>query len=76
LCDVPKSVLDALSMEGDFECESIFQARNPRQTPRIHYRYPNLPPSIANRRLLFEKWSVLGHSWLRDSWIPLRVDEE
>ena len=81
LCDVPNSVLDALSIEDDFECESIFSARNPRQTPRIHYRYP----TMKQRRELdlprgsglpFEKYSVLGHSWLRDSWIPLRVDEE
>ena len=79
LCDVPKSVLDALSMEGDFECESIFQARNPRQTPRIHYRYPDLRDRgdlSPGSGLPFAKYLVLGHSWLRDSWIPLRVDEE
>jgi hypothetical protein len=81
LCDVPNSVIDALSIEADFECESIFSARNPRQTPRIHYRYP----SLGERRELglkpggglpFEKYSVLGHSWLADSWIPLGVDAE
>ena len=81
LCDVPKSVIDALSIEGDFECESIFSDRDPRRAPRIHYRYPTL----AQRRELglslrgglpFEKFSVLGHSWLPDSWIPLGVDTE
>jgi hypothetical protein len=82
LCDVPNSVIDgALSIEGDFECESIFSGQNPRRTPRIHYRYPNL----AERRELglsrgdglpFEKYSVQGHSWLPDSWIPLGVDTE
>jgi hypothetical protein len=82
LCDVPKSVTDALSIEDDFECESIFSAQNPRQTPRIHYRYPT---TLGERRELnlssrdglpFEKHLVLGHSWLRESWIPFDVEAE
>jgi hypothetical protein len=78
LCDVPMSVIDALSIEGNFECESIFSVRNPRQTPRIHYRYP----TVAERRelgldgLTFEKHSVQGHSWLPDSWTLLSVHAE
>jgi hypothetical protein len=81
LCDVPKSVFDALSIEHDFECESVFSGRSPRQIPRIHYRYPNQ----NERRTLglsmwsglpFEKFSVVGHSWLPESWRPYRTDPE
>ena len=81
LCDVPNSVMDALSIEGHFECESIFSTRVPRQTPRIHYRYPTL----AQRRELglalgdglpFEKYLVRGHSWRPESWIPLSANAE
>jgi hypothetical protein len=82
LCDVPKSVFDALSIEHDFECESIFSGRSPRQAPRMHYRYPT---TVGERRALgmlgkdkltFEKFTVVGHSWLRDSWIPFGIDTE
>jgi hypothetical protein len=78
LCDIPKSTFDALSIEHDYGCESIFSQRSPRQTPRIHYRYP----SVAERRhldsegLAFEKFMVTEHSWLRKSWIPVGADAE
>lgn len=78
LCDVPNSVIDALSIEGDFECESIFSIQDPRKTPRIHYRYPNLAERrelglVRGGGLPFQKYRVEGHSWRPDSWIP--VDE-
>jgi hypothetical protein len=81
LCDVPKSVFDALSIEHDFECESIFSGRSPRQIPRIHYRYPNRDEQhtlglSAWSGLPFEKFSVVGHSWLPESWGPYRADPE
>jgi hypothetical protein len=81
LCDVPNSVVDALSIEGDFACESIFSIQNQRRTPRIHYRYPTSSERAklglkGGEGLPFEKYSVVGHSWLRDSWIPLGVNPE
>ena len=81
LCDVPRSVSDALSIENDFECESVFSRRSPRRISRFHYRYPN----PGERRALgltakdgwrFEKFSVVGHSWLPESWVPIPVDAE
>jgi hypothetical protein len=79
LCDVPKSVFDALSIENDFECESVFSGRSPRRTPRMHYRYPN-PFERRDLGLTakdgprFEKFSVVGHSWLPESWVPIRAE--
>ncbi|MBW2493528.1 MAG: sulfatase-like hydrolase/transferase [Deltaproteobacteria bacterium] len=75
LCDVPRSVFSALSMPGDYACESIFDEQIDRRPARRHFRYPN----IVERRqrgieidagTVFEKYEVVDHSWLRDSWIP------
>ena len=82
LCDVPKSVFDALSIENDFECESIFSGRSSRQTPRLHYHYPTLGKrralglSAAKGGMTFEKFTVVGHSWLPESWVAVAADAE
>ncbi len=73
LCDVPKSVSDALAIENDFKCESVFSARVPREAPRMHYRYPTYEQLRSlglspDGGLRFEKFEVVGHSWLPDSW--------
>jgi hypothetical protein len=77
LCDIPKSVSDALSIEHDFGCESIFSERSPRQAPRMHYRYLSFADrrSLGQKGLVFEKFTVVGHSWLPESWIPFDADE-
>jgi hypothetical protein len=84
LCDVPRSVFDSLAMEHDFGCESVFSVQNPRQTLRImHFEsvkkkkrraWIGLPPIEAGEE--FEKFTVVGHSWLRESWVPISVFTE
>ena len=71
LCDVPKSVLDALDIEHDFECESIFSEQSPRRFPRMHFRYLNWRQrrSLGLSEVTFEKYAIMGHSWLTESWI-------
>jgi hypothetical protein len=73
LCDVPKSILDALSIENDFECESIFSGRSSRRSPRMHYRYltKKQRKSLGLSEVNFEKFTVVGHSWLTESWIQV-----
>jgi hypothetical protein len=66
LCDVPSSIFDALAIEHDFECESIFSAEADRQQPRLHFRRPGRPRE--GQRFIFEKFAVEGHSWLPESW--------
>jgi hypothetical protein len=71
-------------MEHDYGCESIFSMRNPRETLRImHYEsvrdekmrtWIGLPPVQAG--LEYEKFKVVGHSWLRESWVPTAVFTE
>jgi hypothetical protein len=78
LCDVPKSVLDSMAVEHDFECESIFSEQISLRKPRImHLRKMNdkmrkslgLPPATPG--LTNEKIAVVGHSWLAESWVPI-----
>jgi hypothetical protein len=78
ICDIPKSIFDALSIEHDFECESIFSGRSPRQVQRMHYRYLSFSErrSLGQKELVFEKFMVVGHSWLPESWIPFGADAE
>ena len=78
LCDIPKSIFDALSIENDFECESIFSGERRRQAPRMHYRYPSVAErrALGSKGLTFEKFMVVGHSWLPESWIPFDADAE
>jgi arylsulfatase A-like enzyme len=78
LCDIPKSVFDALSIEHDYGCESVFSGRSPRQAPRMHYRYPGVAKrrGLGPKGLAFEKFMVVGHSWLPESWIPFGADAE
>jgi hypothetical protein len=66
LCDVPRSIFDALDMEGDFGCESIFSREIAHRTWRMHYRRKG--PREKGRSFGFEKFAVVGHSWLRESW--------
>jgi hypothetical protein len=83
LCDVPRSVFDSLAMEHDFGCESVFSVQNPRQAPRIMH-FENVPEKWRARIGLpprgtgeeFEKFTVVGHSWLRESWVPISVFTE
>jgi hypothetical protein len=84
LCDLPRSVFDSLAMEHDFGCESIFSVQDPRQTLRItHFNaidntdmrtWIGLPSKEAGKE--FEKFTVVGHSWLRESWVPTSVFTE
>ena len=84
LCDLPRSVFDLLAMEHDFGCESIFSVQDPRQTLRItHFNaiddtdmrtWIGLPPKEAGKE--YEKFTVVGHSWLRESWVPIAVFTE
>jgi hypothetical protein len=84
LCDLPRSVFESLAMEHDFGCESVFSVQNPRQTPRIvHFHniteekkraWIGLPPREAGEE--YEKFTVIGHSWLRESWVPNAVFTE
>jgi hypothetical protein len=84
LCDIPKSVMDKLAIESDFECESVFSVGTPRQAPRIiHFRGEHatfgqtrlgLPPKYAAAKFL--KFKVVGHSWLSESWGHFVVDAE
>jgi arylsulfatase A-like enzyme len=81
VCDVPKSVFDVLAIENDFECESVFSQRSPRQVPRIHYRYPNQKEQRAlgigrGSGFTFERFAVVGHSWLPESWVSVDTDAE
>jgi hypothetical protein len=73
LCDVPASVLDVLDIEHDFECESIFSGRSSRRSPRMHYRYlaKKRRRSLGVTEVNFEKFEVVGHSWLTESWIQI-----
>jgi len=73
LCDVPRSIFDALDMEGDFGCESIFSAEIAHRPWRMHYHHKSIrqrrngpPEQLWSFR--FEKFAVVGHSWLRESW--------
>jgi hypothetical protein len=73
-------------MEHDFGCESVFSVKNPRKTPRImqfeHVTSKTmrdrigLPPREAEAGEEFEKFTVVGHSWLRESWVPISVFTE
>jgi hypothetical protein len=84
LCDVPKSVFDALSLESDFGCDSIFEAQDVRQTPRaIHYRDVNdvkirtrlgLSPKAGEEES--DKFSIEGHSWRLESWIQIGTNTD
>jgi hypothetical protein len=70
LCDVPSSVFDALEIEHDFECESIFSAQMDRRHSRQHHR------SQTKRRHngkapVFDRFTVEGDSWLAESWSQL-----
>jgi hypothetical protein len=69
LCDVPSSIFDALAIEHDFECESIFSAEADRQQPRLHFRRPGR--TRQGQQFIFEKFAVEGHSWLPESWASL-----
>jgi hypothetical protein len=68
LCDVPNSVFDALEIEHDFDCESIFSQQADRQRTRMHYRHPGTPRSSRGRHVTFKQFSVRGDSWLPESW--------
>jgi hypothetical protein len=66
LCDVPSSIFDALAIEHDFECESIFSAEADRQQPRLHFLLRGrINPG---EQVIFEEFAVEGHSWLPESW--------
>lgn len=66
LCDVPSSIFDALAIEHDFECESIFSAEADRQQPRLHFV---LRGRIhEGQQVIFKELPVEGHSWLPESW--------
>ena len=69
LCDLPSSIFDALAIEHDFECESIFSAEADRQQPRLHFKVGGRMKH--GRRVVFKKFTVEGHSWLPESWHPL-----
>ena len=68
LCDVPASIVDALGLDGRFECHSIFAAAEERPRPREHFRLEGRskwqPPYRVSR------WIVDGHSWRPSSWRP------
>jgi len=74
LCDVPATVYDALNMENDTSCFSIFGDGDLRP-PRRHFRYPSykeqkaMSPESRNS-LEFTPYHVLGHSWWPESWQP------
>jgi hypothetical protein len=84
LCDVPRSVFDSLAIEHDFGCESVFSVQNPRQDLRTTHIVGvrdkklrariGLPPIGAGEEA--EKFTVVGHSWRRESWIPISVFTE
>jgi hypothetical protein len=84
LCDVPRSVFDSLAMEHDFGCESVFSVQNPREALRIMYftylmsktkhTWIGLAPKEAGD--IFEKLTIVGHSWLQESWVPAAVFSE
>lgn len=77
LCDVPRSVLDALGIDGDFGCESVFGPPDGDRQPRFHYRYPYYSERLQLshdwdwREFSFQKFDVDGHSWYTESWIPI-----
>jgi hypothetical protein len=76
LCDVPSSVFDALEIEHNFDCESVFSARTDRQRSRLHSyhlfgrRYRRGEPPV------FEKFAVEGDSWLAESWASIVTSPE
>jgi hypothetical protein len=84
LCDIPKSVMDTLAIENDFECESVFSVGTPRHAARIvHFSHASanfwrtrlgLPTEHAAGK--FAKFKVIGHSWLPESWVHFVVDAE
>jgi hypothetical protein len=82
LCDVPNSVVDALAVDESFECESIFSNHGSRRTLRMHYRYPTSMAErrargmSANDRMVFQKFTVVGHSWRPESWVAAPADQE
>jgi hypothetical protein len=78
LCDIPSSVFDALGTESSFACESIFTLRDSRENPRIVYTQHlpkksreniGLPTETPDQKN--ESYSVIGHSWLGESWSQL-----
>lgn len=76
LCDVPSSIFDALEIEHDFECESIFSARMDLQRPRLHYRSHGRRKSNSAKSPVFEKFAVEGDSWLAESWTSISHGSE
>jgi hypothetical protein len=71
LCDVPSSIFDALEIEHDFECESIFSARMDLQRTRLHYRYPTELRRRRGKPPVYKKFAIEGDSWLAESWSEL-----
>jgi hypothetical protein len=68
LCDVPSSIFDALEIEHDFECESIFSAQMDRRHPRQHHHGQKKQKGKAQ---VFDRSTVEGDSWLAESWSQL-----
>jgi len=70
LCDVPSSVFDALEIEHDFECESIFSAQMDRRHSRQHHR-SQIKRRHNGKAPVFDRFTVEGDSWLAESWSQL-----
>jgi hypothetical protein len=70
LCDVPSSVFDALEIEHDFDCESIFSAQMDRRHSRQHYR-SQTKRNHNGKAPVFDRFTVEGDSWLAESWSQL-----
>ncbi len=45
----------------------------------MHYRYPTTVPqrrALGMDKLTFEKFTVVGHSWLPESWVAVAADAD
>jgi hypothetical protein len=68
LCDIPRTILSELDIEGSYQCESIFEMGGSRKTPRLHFRRDTCPTKGRCSEIPFVRFVVDGHSWLESSW--------
>ena len=67
LCDLPQSIFGELALPSAFACESIFDVGSGRAQARLHFR------GMDDYEAPFRTYRVDGHSWLSQSWKPLRA---